>query len=58
MRSSVGVMAATLTCFLFNKETQCNFFVWCQRHLGLRTGKPNPAHEKARWSKGVQPRGA
>lgn len=46
MMSSVGVLMATLLYFLFNKETKCNFFLWFQRNLGLRTGKPNPAHER------------
>jgi hypothetical protein len=46
MMSSIGVMGATLVYFLFNKETKCNFFVWFQRHLGMGTGKPNPAHER------------
>ena len=46
MMSSIGVMAATLTYFLLNKETKCNFFLWFQRHLGLKTGKPNPDHER------------
>ncbi|MCB2108900.1 MAG: hypothetical protein KDE14_14420 [Rhodobacteraceae bacterium] len=46
MMSSIGVMGATLMYFLFNKETKCNFFLWFQRNLGLRTGKPNPAHER------------
>ncbi|MEZ5500710.1 MAG: hypothetical protein R3E77_14955 [Steroidobacteraceae bacterium] len=46
MMSSVGVLAATLTYFLFNKETKCNFFLWLQRNLGLKTGKPNPSHER------------
>jgi hypothetical protein len=47
MMSSIGVMGATLVYFLFNKETKCNFFIWFQRHLGLKTGKPNPAHERS-----------
>ncbi|MDX2224051.1 MAG: hypothetical protein SFV21_14975 [Rhodospirillaceae bacterium] len=46
MMSSVGVMMATLMYFLMNKETKCNFFLWFHRHLGLGTGKPNPAHER------------
>jgi hypothetical protein len=46
MMSSIGVMSATLAFFVMNKETKCNFFVWFQRHLGLRTGKPNPSHER------------
>jgi hypothetical protein len=46
MMSSVGIMGATLVCFLLSKETKCNFFLWFQRHLGLRTGKPNAAHER------------
>jgi hypothetical protein len=47
MMSSVGVLMATLVYFLFNKETKCNFFIWFQRNLGMRTGKPNPAHERS-----------
>lgn len=46
MMSSVGVLGATLVYFLFNKETKCNFFIWFQRNLGMKTGKPNPAHER------------
>ncbi len=46
MMSSIGVMSATLAFFLMNKETKCNFFVWFQRNLGLRTGRPNPSHER------------
>ena len=46
MMSSIGLMAATLVCFLLNKETKCNFFLWFQRKLGLKVGKPNPAHER------------
>lgn len=46
MMSSVGVLGSTLVYFLFNKETKCNFFIWFQRNLGLKTGKPNPAHER------------
>jgi hypothetical protein len=46
MMSSLGIMGATLTYFLLNKETKCNFFIWFQRNLGLRTGKPNPNHER------------
>ena len=46
MMSSVGVMGATLAYFLFNKETKCNFFLWFQRNLRLKTGKPSPAHER------------
>jgi hypothetical protein len=46
MMSSVGLLMATLVYFLFNKETKCNFFLWFQRHCGMSTGKPNPAHER------------
>lgn len=46
MMSSIGVLMATLVYFLFNKETKCNFFLWFQRNAGLRTGKPNPQHER------------
>jgi hypothetical protein len=46
MMSSIGVMGATLVYFLFNKETKCNFFIWFQRNLRMKTGKPNPAHQR------------
>jgi hypothetical protein len=46
MMSSIGVMAATLTYFLLNKETKCNFFLWFQRHLKLKTGRPSPGYER------------
>jgi hypothetical protein len=36
MMSSVGVLAATMSYFMLNKETKCNMFVWFQRNLGLR----------------------
>ncbi|MBL8631113.1 MAG: hypothetical protein JNM81_15880 [Rhodospirillaceae bacterium] len=46
MMSSVGVLMSTLVYFLMNKESKCNMFLWFQRNLGLRTGKPNPDHER------------
>ena len=46
MMSSIGLMGSTLAYFLLNKETKCNFFLWFQRNLGLRVGKPNPGHER------------
>ncbi|MFO1457449.1 MAG: hypothetical protein U1F18_14515 [Steroidobacteraceae bacterium] len=46
MMSSVGVMFATLAYFLLNKETKCNFFLWFQRNLKLKTGRPSPGHER------------
>lgn len=46
MMSSIGILFSTLAYFLINKETKCNFFLWFQRHLGLRTGKPSPTHER------------
>lgn len=46
MMSSVGIMFATLAYFLLNKETKCNFFLWFQRNLKLRVGKPNPKNER------------
>jgi hypothetical protein len=46
MMSSVGILFATLAYFLLNKETKCNFFVFFQRHLGLRTGRPSPGYER------------
>ena len=46
MMSSVGILFATLAYFTMNKETKCNFFLWFQRNAGMRTGKPNPTHER------------
>lgn len=46
MMSSLGVLFATLAYFLLNRETKCNFFVWFQRNLRLRTGKPSTAYER------------
>lgn len=46
MMSSIGLMATTLAYFLLNKETKCNFFLWFQRNLKLKVGKPSPGHER------------
>jgi hypothetical protein len=46
MMSSVGVLCATMAYFVMNKETKCNMFVWMQRNLGLRTGKPSRGYER------------
>ena len=46
MMSSVGILAATMSYFMLNKETKCNMFVWFQRNLGLRTGKPSRGYER------------
>jgi uncharacterized membrane protein len=46
MMSSVGILAATLAYFTLNKETKCNMFVWFQRNLKLRTGKPSRGYER------------
>lgn len=46
MMSSIGLLGATLVYFLLNKETKCNMFLWIQRHARLKTGKPNPAHQR------------
>ena len=46
MMSSIGLLFSTLVYFVMNKETKCNFFLWFQRNGGLRTGKPNPDHER------------
>jgi hypothetical protein len=46
MMSSVGILLATLAAFLLNKETKCNMFVWFQRRLKLRTGKPSRGYER------------
>lgn len=46
MMSSVGILGATLVYFMLNKDTKCNFFLWFQRHLKLRTGKPTRGYER------------
>ncbi len=46
MMSSVGILLATLLFFVFNKETKCNMFIWMQRNLKMRTGKPSAGHER------------
>jgi hypothetical protein len=46
MMSSVGVCLATLVPLMLNRETKCNMFVWMQRNLGMRTGKPSRGYER------------
>ena len=46
MMSSVGVLMATLAYFMLNRETKCNMFVWIQRNLKLRTGKPSRGYQR------------
>jgi len=46
MMSSVGVMGATLAYFLINPETKCNFFLWIQRNMKLKVGKPTKGHKR------------
>jgi hypothetical protein len=46
MMSSVGILASTLVYLMLNRETKCNMFVWIQRNLKLRTGKPSRGYER------------
>ena len=46
MMSSVGVLMATMAFFVLNPETKCNMFVWMQRNLKLRTGKPSRGYQR------------
>lgn len=46
MMSSIGILGATLAYFLLNRETKCNFFIFFQRHLKLRTGRPTRGHRR------------
>jgi hypothetical protein len=46
MMSSVGVLGATLVYFIFNPETKCNMFLWMQRNLKMKTGKPTKGHKR------------
>jgi hypothetical protein len=46
MMSSVGVLASTMAFFVLNPETKCNMFVWLQRNLKLRTGRPSRGYQR------------
>jgi hypothetical protein len=46
MMSSAGVLLATMAPLLLNRETKCNMFVWFQRRLKLRTGRPSHGYER------------
>jgi len=46
MMSSIGVLMATLAYFMLNRETKCNMFVWIQRNLKLRTGRPSRGYQR------------
>ena len=46
MMSSVGVLGATLAYFLLNPESKCNFFIWIQRNMKLKVGKPTKGHKR------------
>jgi len=46
MMSSIGVLGATLVYFMLNNNTKCNFFVWFQRNLKLRTARPDRGHKR------------
>ena len=46
MMSSVGILLTTLAYFTLNRETKCNMFIWFQRNLKLRTGKPTRGYER------------
>ncbi len=46
MMSSAGVLLATMVPLLMNRETKCNMFIWFQRNLKLRTGKPSRGYER------------
>jgi hypothetical protein len=46
MMSSIGVCIGVLVPLMLNRETKCNLFVWIQRNLKLRTGKPSRGYER------------
>lgn len=46
MMSSVGVCLGVMMPLMMNRETKCNMFVWFQRNLKLRTGKPSRGYER------------
>ena len=46
MMSSIGIMGATLVYFLLNPETKCNFFLYFQRNLKLKTAKPSKGYKR------------
>lgn len=47
MMSSIGVCLGVLVPLMLNRETKCNMFVWFQRNLGMRTGKPSRGYERS-----------
>ena len=46
MMSSIGILGTTLVYFTLNRETKCDFFIWFQRNLKLRTGKPTRGYKR------------
>lgn len=46
MMSSVGICFVALLPLMLNRETKCNMFIWLQRRLNLRTGKPSPGYQR------------
>ena len=46
MMSSIGVLGATLVYFMLNPETKCNLFLWMQRNLKMKVGKPTKGFKR------------
>lgn len=46
MMSSAGVLLATMAPLMMNRETKCNLFIWFQRNLRMRTGKPSRGYDR------------
>ncbi len=46
MMSSIGVCLAVMIPLMLNRETKCNMFIWIQRNLKLRTGRPSRGYER------------
>ena len=44
--SSIGVLAATLVYFFFNRETRCNAFRWIHKNLHMPVGKPTLNYQR------------
>ncbi len=38
MAATIGVLFTMLACYIFDKDTRCNMFVWIQEKLALRDG--------------------
>ncbi len=43
IQGSFGICVVTLLFFALNRDTRCNAFLWLQRRIGLKLGRPDSA---------------